>query len=219
MPCHATQYNTIQYSTFSIRHLSILPCANILIFFVLLPSCFKSTLHCITYITSHSTCSFICALCVCQVVGCNHDLTNDKMYYQRQNICKEHLSAERLWMNGQLMRFCQQCARFHPIDDFEGNRRWEWCSCLQHFLSILLDCYVTLCSLPVVLSIVVNFHLLVVNFHLLVVNALVLINVSDASIQDSRRTCDSAAAPIQGCSFGSCSGSICFSWLLKIVTF
>lgn len=30
---------------------------------------------------------------------------------------------DSLVVDGKPSRFCQQCGRFHPIDEFEGNRR------------------------------------------------------------------------------------------------
>ena len=61
--------------------------------------------------------------CGLQVSGCGKDLTKEKEYYQRYRICEEHLKLGTLLVEGCLQRFCQQCGRFQPLGDFDGNKR------------------------------------------------------------------------------------------------
>ena len=63
------------------------------------------------------------AQCGLQVSGCGKDLTKEKEYYQRYRICEEHLKLGTLLVEGCLQRFCQQCGRFQPLADFDGNKR------------------------------------------------------------------------------------------------
>ena len=58
-----------------------------------------------------------------QVEDCCKDLTNEKSYYQRHRICEVHLKTLSIEMHGRPSRFCQQCARFQPLTDFEGSKR------------------------------------------------------------------------------------------------
>mmetsp|Transcript_33201 Transcript_33201/g.94048 ORF Transcript_33201/g.94048 Transcript_33201/m.94048 type:complete len:653 (-) Transcript_33201:533-2491(-) len=60
---------------------------------------------------------------VCQVEGCGEDLESLKEYHQRYKICEAHLKAPMVVRNNQQERFCQQCGRFHPMDDFDGDKR------------------------------------------------------------------------------------------------
>ena len=58
-----------------------------------------------------------------QVVGCNKDIRGEKEYYQRYRICEAHLKMGTLKKEGRLQRFCQQCGRFHCLEDFDGEKR------------------------------------------------------------------------------------------------
>ena len=42
---------------------------------------------------------------------------------QRYKICQYHSQLDYIVINGQAIRFCQQCGRFHELDQFEGDRR------------------------------------------------------------------------------------------------
>jgi hypothetical protein len=42
---------------------------------------------------------------------------------QRYKICPHHLELPCLVVEGQTIRFCQQCGRFQLLTDFEGDRR------------------------------------------------------------------------------------------------
>ncbi|PNH04574.1 Squamosa promoter-binding-like protein 3 [Tetrabaena socialis] len=58
-----------------------------------------------------------------QVKGCPVDLSLCKAYYRRFRICERHLKTLSLCIEGKASRFCQQCGRFHVIEEFEGNKR------------------------------------------------------------------------------------------------
>lgn len=59
----------------------------------------------------------------CQVEDCQADLSAMKEYHQRYRICEYHLRLESIIRRNQLQRFCQQCGRFHPVEEFEDKRR------------------------------------------------------------------------------------------------
>ena len=59
----------------------------------------------------------------CHVVGCNIGLAAQAEYYQRYRICKDHLRASALLVDGIPQRFCQQCGRFHNLDAFDADKR------------------------------------------------------------------------------------------------
>ncbi|GIL48966.1 hypothetical protein Vafri_5465 [Volvox africanus] len=60
---------------------------------------------------------------VCQIQGCNRNLQNSKLYYQRFKLCEDHLKAPAISIDGVLSRLCQQCGRFHELSAFEGKKR------------------------------------------------------------------------------------------------
>jgi len=60
---------------------------------------------------------------VCQVEDCRVPLAGLKDYHVRYKICERHLKEEWIEKDGQRVRFCQQCGRFHPLEDFEENKR------------------------------------------------------------------------------------------------
>jgi hypothetical protein len=45
----------------------------------------------------------------------------------RYRICEVHLKAPSLHLEGRTVRFCDQCARFHPVECFRGAKR----TCIQ----------------------------------------------------------------------------------------
>ncbi|KAK9840856.1 hypothetical protein WJX84_003652 [Apatococcus fuscideae] len=59
----------------------------------------------------------------CQVEGCHKSLSTEKDYYRRYRICEEHLKLSSLLKDGEAQRFCQQCGKFHPLDDFDADKR------------------------------------------------------------------------------------------------
>lgn len=69
---------------------------------------------------------------ICHIVGCNVSLSSQAEYYQRYRICRDHLRAGALLVDGEPKRFCQQCGRFHPLDSFDGEKRNCRARLLQH---------------------------------------------------------------------------------------
>lgn len=43
---------------------------------------------------------------------------------RRFRICERHLKMLSLCIEGKLSRFCQQCGRFHVLEEFEGQKRY-----------------------------------------------------------------------------------------------
>ncbi|GAB4824211.1 hypothetical protein N2152v2_011257 [Parachlorella kessleri] len=60
---------------------------------------------------------------VCQVPGCDKSLHKLREYYKRYKICPFHLELPCLVVEGQSIRFCQQCGRYQLLSDFDGDRR------------------------------------------------------------------------------------------------
>nr|WMI30934.1 squamosa promter-binding-like protein 33 [Diospyros sp. 'deyangshi'] len=60
---------------------------------------------------------------VCQVHGCNKDLSASKDYYKRHRVCDVHSKTARVIVNGIEQRFCQQCSRFHLLSEFDDGKR------------------------------------------------------------------------------------------------
>lgn len=60
---------------------------------------------------------------VCQVHGCNMDLTNSKEYHKRHKVCDAHSKTAKVIVNGIEQRFCQQCSRFHLLAEFDDGKR------------------------------------------------------------------------------------------------
>ena len=55
--------------------------------------------------------------------GCYAELRDLKEYHQRYKICEFHLKVSSIVRDDQRMRFCQQCGRFHLLDEFDGDKR------------------------------------------------------------------------------------------------
>jgi len=51
------------------------------------------------------------------------ELVDSKQYNRRYRICPDHFSALGVAIEGETQRFCQQCAKFHPIGEFSGTRK------------------------------------------------------------------------------------------------
>lgn len=49
---------------------------------------------------------------VCQVYGCNMDLSSSKDYHKRHKVCDAHSKTAKVIVNGIEQRFCQQCSRY-----------------------------------------------------------------------------------------------------------
>lgn len=60
----------------------------------------------------------------CQVAGCSRPLHNDPIrYYKKFKICRYHSNVDSIVLDGQVVRFCQQCGRFQPLEDFDCARK------------------------------------------------------------------------------------------------
>lgn len=49
---------------------------------------------------------------LCQVYGCNKDLSSCKDYHKRHKVCEVHSKTAKVVVKGIEQRFCQQCSRF-----------------------------------------------------------------------------------------------------------
>ncbi|CAN1794859.1 Squamosa promoter-binding-like protein 6 [Linum perenne] len=60
---------------------------------------------------------------LCQVYGCNKDLSLLKDYHKRHRVCEVHTKTPTVVVNGIQQRFCQQCSRFHLLSEFDDGKR------------------------------------------------------------------------------------------------
>ncbi|XP_028110698.1 squamosa promoter-binding-like protein 1 isoform X1 [Camellia sinensis] len=60
---------------------------------------------------------------VCQVDDCRVDLTNSKDYHIRHKVCDMHSKAGSALVGNVMQRFCQQCSRFHVLQEFDEGKR------------------------------------------------------------------------------------------------
>ncbi|KAJ8767274.1 hypothetical protein K2173_017318 [Erythroxylum novogranatense] len=60
---------------------------------------------------------------VCQVVDCRADLSNAKDYHRRHKVCAMHSKASKALVGNVMQRFCQQCSRFHILQEFDEGKR------------------------------------------------------------------------------------------------
>lgn len=60
---------------------------------------------------------------VCQVQGCRADLSNAKDYHRRHKVCEVHSKAGEALVGNFMQRFCQQCSRFHALQEFDEGKR------------------------------------------------------------------------------------------------
>ncbi|XP_066349695.1 squamosa promoter-binding-like protein 6 [Miscanthus floridulus] len=59
----------------------------------------------------------------CQVEGCGADLTAAKDYHRRHKVCEMHAKASTAVVGDTVQRFCQQCSRFHLLQEFDEGKR------------------------------------------------------------------------------------------------
>ncbi|KAL8167432.1 hypothetical protein V2J09_008931 [Rumex salicifolius] len=59
----------------------------------------------------------------CQVQSCGADLTNAKDYHRRHKVCEMHSKATQAVVGNIMQRFCQQCSRFHVLQEFDEGKR------------------------------------------------------------------------------------------------
>jgi len=69
----------------------------------------------------------------CKVDGCGASLVHEKTLHIRCRVCEKHTKAQTVKFSGQLMRFCQQCSRLDPLEEFDGTRR----SCRKSLLRVV----------------------------------------------------------------------------------
>ncbi|KAL9385151.1 hypothetical protein Peur_022161 [Populus x canadensis] len=60
---------------------------------------------------------------VCQVEDCGVDLSNAKDYHRRHKVCEMHSKASKALVGNAMQRFCQQCSRFHVLQEFDEGKR------------------------------------------------------------------------------------------------
>ncbi|CAH8320761.1 unnamed protein product [Eruca vesicaria subsp. sativa] len=60
---------------------------------------------------------------VCQVENCEADLSKVKDYHRRHKVCEMHSKATSAVVGGIMQRFCQQCSRFHVLQEFDEGKR------------------------------------------------------------------------------------------------
>ncbi|CAF1798438.1 squamosa promoter-binding-like protein 1 isoform X1 [Brassica napus] len=60
---------------------------------------------------------------VCQVESCEADLSKVKDYHRRHKVCEMHSKATSALVGGIMQRFCQQCSRFHVLEEFDEGKR------------------------------------------------------------------------------------------------
>ncbi|CAK8534583.1 unnamed protein product [Lathyrus sativus] len=60
---------------------------------------------------------------VCQVEDCRADLSNSKDYHRRHKVCDVHSKASKALVGNVMQRFCQQCSRFHVLQEFDEGKR------------------------------------------------------------------------------------------------
>ncbi|KAB5527320.1 hypothetical protein DKX38_021167 [Salix brachista] len=60
---------------------------------------------------------------VCQVEDCGVDLSNAKDYHRRHKVCEMHSKAGKALVGNAMQRFCQQCSRFHVLQEFDEGKR------------------------------------------------------------------------------------------------
>lgn len=59
----------------------------------------------------------------CQAEKCSADLTEAKAYHRRHKVCEHHAKAQAAVVAGIRQRFCQQCSRFHELQEFDDAKR------------------------------------------------------------------------------------------------
>ncbi|CAK8544455.1 unnamed protein product [Lathyrus sativus] len=59
----------------------------------------------------------------CQVEDCRADLNNAKDYHRRHKVCEVHSKASKALVGNTMQRFCQQCSRFHLLQEFDEGKR------------------------------------------------------------------------------------------------
>ncbi|VAI72857.1 unnamed protein product [Triticum turgidum subsp. durum] len=59
----------------------------------------------------------------CQVDGCHADLGDDRDYHRRHKVCEPHTKSTLVRIRNIEHRFCQQCSRFHLVQEFDEGKK------------------------------------------------------------------------------------------------
>lgn len=59
----------------------------------------------------------------CLVDGCNSNLSQCREYHRRHKVCELHSKTPMVKIEGRERRFCQQCSRFHALEEFDEGKR------------------------------------------------------------------------------------------------
>ena len=59
----------------------------------------------------------------CIVPGCGVDLYDEGKPSTKLGTCREHRTAVEVDLDGKPHRYCQQCVKLHPIDEFDGKKK------------------------------------------------------------------------------------------------
>ncbi|KAK8703076.1 hypothetical protein V6N13_021406 [Hibiscus sabdariffa] len=59
----------------------------------------------------------------CLVDECDSDLSKCRDYHRRHKVCELHSKTAEVMINGLKQRFCQQCSRFHSLEEFDDGKR------------------------------------------------------------------------------------------------
>ncbi|CAN1353170.1 Squamosa promoter-binding-like protein 12 [Linum perenne] len=73
--------------------------------------------------TGNGTTSSSSSRAVCQVEDCGADLSKAKDYHRRHKVCEMHSKATKALVANVMQRFCQQCSRFHVLQEFDEGKR------------------------------------------------------------------------------------------------
>ncbi|KAF8054939.1 hypothetical protein N665_1308s0004 [Sinapis alba] len=60
---------------------------------------------------------------ICLVDGCDSDFSNCREYHKRHKVCDVHSKTPVVTVSGYKKRFCQQCSRFHALEEFDEGKR------------------------------------------------------------------------------------------------
>ncbi|XP_062197112.1 squamosa promoter-binding-like protein 1 [Phragmites australis] len=59
----------------------------------------------------------------CQVDGCQVDLSGARDYHKRHKVCEAHTRSTVVRIKSVEHRFCQQCSRFHLLQEFDEGKK------------------------------------------------------------------------------------------------
>ncbi|XP_057771870.1 squamosa promoter-binding-like protein 7 [Salvia miltiorrhiza] len=60
---------------------------------------------------------------LCQVPGCEADISELKGYHKRHRVCLKCAHAAVVVLDGESKRYCQQCGKFHLLSNFDEGKR------------------------------------------------------------------------------------------------